>query len=81
MTLIGAPIPHAGVADPEPPRRPVSASVIAGPVMVGLGAAAQHWRPRWSPRRRRRFARTVLGVGVLVSVVLVLVAGISVLAD
>ncbi len=75
MTLIGAPIPHADIADPEPPRRPAARSLLGG-----LDAAPFRRRTPWTPRRRRRFVRTAAGVTLLVSVVLVLVAAVSVLA-
>lgn len=74
MTVLGAPIPPAGSADPEPERRVPMVPLSAVRDSVWFG-----WRTRWTPRRRRRFARTVAGVVVLVAVVLVGVAVVSLL--
>lgn len=73
MTVLGAPIPDDG--DPAPDRRHAYEQLVVVRATVSHGL-----RARWTPRRRRRFVRTASGVVVLVSVVLVVVAAVSVLA-
>lgn len=74
MTVIGAPIPPDGATDPEPERR-----ATLGPLGAVRDTVSYGWRTRWTPRRRRRFARTAAGITLMVAVVLVVVASASVL--
>lgn len=73
VRLLGAPIPDRHVADPAPGRRDPRVS------LVGVRRTVTgRWHRRWSPRRRRRLARTAIVAASAVSLVLVLLAALSV---